>query len=196
MAFEAFDTKKKGAEAELVDQAQAGDKRAMEMLWKKYEPKLHNTVLGILKNEEAAKDVTQDAFVKIWQGISGFKKESSFYTWAYNIAKNTALKYLRKNRRLVFLEDVRESRYAAKAADKYKDPEVSAMIAEDWARLNEAVAGLGKKQRDIINLVLFSDMNYQQIADHLGMPRKTFDSNLFSAKKNLMNRMRQKKAAA
>jgi RNA polymerase sigma-70 factor (ECF subfamily) len=60
---------------------------------------VYNTVLGILQNAEDAEDVTQEAFIQVFESVSSFKGESKFSTWIYRIAVSKALDHIRKKKR-------------------------------------------------------------------------------------------------
>ncbi len=81
----------------LIVAIKNGDKNAFSLLYDKISAPLYTFILRIVKNEDIANDVLQDVFVKIWKNVSSFdSNKSKFFTWAVNIAKNSAIDSLRK----------------------------------------------------------------------------------------------------
>jgi RNA polymerase sigma factor (sigma-70 family) len=74
----------------LVERAQRGDRRAFDLLVLKYQQKIVNLVMRYVRDPTEALDVSQEAFVKAYRALPGFRGESAFYTWLYRIAINTA----------------------------------------------------------------------------------------------------------
>ena len=83
----------------MVELVLAGDNTAYRGLVEKYQERVYTMVYGMLRNREDARDVTQDAFVKAYRNLKGFRLESSFYTWIYRIAMNVAIDLTRKRKR-------------------------------------------------------------------------------------------------
>jgi RNA polymerase sigma-70 factor (ECF subfamily) len=82
----------------LVERYIAGDKDAIEELVIRYQKMVYSIIYRMINDMEEAKDLTQKTFIKAVNGIRGFRKDSSFKTWLYQIAINTSLNHLRKNR--------------------------------------------------------------------------------------------------
>ena len=86
----------KETDQQLVARVQAGDKRAFDLLVRKYQHKIAALVSRYIKDSHEVLDVTQEAFIKAYRAIGNFRSESAFYTWLYRIAINTAKNYLPK----------------------------------------------------------------------------------------------------
>jgi RNA polymerase sigma-70 factor (ECF subfamily) len=100
---------KQTADAELVKRAQAGDKRAFDLLVLKYQYKIIGLIGRYVKDSHEVMDVSQDAFIKAYRALDNFRGESQFYTWLYRIAINTAKNYLLAKARRPFDVDVASS---------------------------------------------------------------------------------------
>ena len=91
-------TKKKISNKEidlsLVRRAKKGDYRAFDLLVLKYQSRVIATAFKYVKEKQLAEDIAQEAFIKSYKSIDSFREESSFYTWVYRIAVNTAKNYL------------------------------------------------------------------------------------------------------
>ncbi|MBI5040366.1 MAG: sigma-70 family RNA polymerase sigma factor, partial [Gammaproteobacteria bacterium] len=84
----------------LVERVQQGDKRAFDLLVRKYQNKIVHLVTRYLHDPSEAQDVAQEAFIKAYRALPSFRGDSAFYTWLYRIAINTAKNYLvAQNRR-------------------------------------------------------------------------------------------------
>ena len=79
---------------ELVARAQRGDKRAFELLVEKYQRKFARLLSRFVRDPSEVEDVTQEAFIKAYRALPGFRGDSAFYTWLYRIGINTAKNYL------------------------------------------------------------------------------------------------------
>lgn len=79
----------------LVRAAGSGDMRAFEALYRRHSRRIHAVLLRLCGNEARAQDLVQDAFVRAWQALPGFRFESAFSTWLHRLAVNTALMELR-----------------------------------------------------------------------------------------------------
>jgi RNA polymerase sigma-70 factor (ECF subfamily) len=79
---------------QLVERAQRGDKHAFELLVAKYQRKLARLLSRFIRDAAEIEDVTQEAFIKAYRALPGFRGESAFYTWLYRIGINTAKNYL------------------------------------------------------------------------------------------------------
>src|ERR1700722_19452056 len=83
----------------LVRRAVAGETRAFEALYREHVGRMYGTILRLVGMDRArAEELTQEAFVRAWQKLSGFRHESKFSTWLYRLGVNTALMYLRSRR--------------------------------------------------------------------------------------------------
>src|SRR5665647_415058 len=84
---------------QLVERVQRGDKHAFDLLVTKYQRKLGRLISRFVRDPAEAEDVTQDAFIKAYRALPGFRGESAFYTWLYRIGINTAKNHLLANKR-------------------------------------------------------------------------------------------------
>ena len=82
---------------QLVERVQRGDKHAFDLLVAKYQRKLGRLISRFVRDTGEAEDVTQEAFIKAYRALPGFRGDSAFYTWLYRIGINTAKNYLLSN---------------------------------------------------------------------------------------------------
>ena len=83
----------------LVQRVRSGDQRAFKSLVERYQRKVYSVALGMLKDKEEARDVAQEAFIKVYKYLDHFKGDSSFYTWIYRITVNISIDVMRKRGR-------------------------------------------------------------------------------------------------
>jgi RNA polymerase sigma-70 factor (ECF subfamily) len=83
-------------ERTLIERAQAGDRQAFDELVRRYDRAVLRLATNVLRTPEDARDVYQDAFLKIYKNISRFRFECSFYTWVYRVVTNSCLDHIRR----------------------------------------------------------------------------------------------------
>ncbi len=151
-------------DAELVRSALDGDRRAVEVLVERHHPVVFRFLLGFLKDEDRAADVTQDTFIKALERLSAFRGDSAFRTWLLAIARNEALGSLRSagRRREGGLQDAEE------LPDRGLPPDASAVQGDELRRVREAVARLPEKQRLSVELRLFEGLSFREVAEATG----------------------------
>ena len=184
----------------LVEKARHGDLSAFDALVVRHREKLFAMIRGMVNSEADAWDLSQDAFVKAWSALSGFKGDSGFYTWLYRIARNVVYDWLRKLRNratiLQFETTAGEAPevFAAEDAPTVPKAEESpdrALERADLRRiLNEALAKLSDEHREVIWLREIEGLSYPEIAERAGCSQGTVMSRLFYARKKLQELLR------
>jgi RNA polymerase sigma-70 factor (ECF subfamily) len=147
-------------DAELVEQARAGDREALNLLLSRHLDAVYDTTYRILGDRDAAQDAAQDAFVSAVRALDSFRGDASFRTWLLRIAMNAARSSGRRagRRRETSLDVVGERPGSA------PDPEERATVAEEVARAEAALAELPEKQRLAVTLRL-QGLSHREIAD-------------------------------
>lgn len=143
---------------EIVQRHESGDAKAFDELVKRHEAPLRRLVLRYVKNEEDAKDVTQQAFVRSFEKLASFRRDASFKTWLYRIAINLALNHLRglpKEDELPFV-DVPTFTHSL-ATSKL-------VAAEVWRNVSSRLESLPPMQRLAVELRLFHDLSFREVA--------------------------------
>lgn len=177
---------------ELIARCQAGDRRAFEALVRLYQRRAFGIAIGVLRNPEDAMDAAQEAFVKVYRNIAGFKGDSSFYTWLYRIVVNVCIDHIRKSRRA---RSVEYDETFKRGDEAHVDPVVGntrpmhpAFAAENkelHAKLHAALDALSENHRAIIVLREIEGLSYEEIADTMDCHIGTVMSRLHHARKNL-----------
>jgi RNA polymerase sigma-70 factor (ECF subfamily) len=173
---------------EAVRRVQAGDSEAFEPLVEKYKRKVFRLAHQVLRDQEEALDVAQEAFVKAYRALPAFKGDSAFYTWLFRITMNVALD--RKRQRMARAkslggEDVAPEEWERTASSTEPGPEDVATGVERRERIKSALDSLSEPHRNIIILSDIEGLQYREIAEVLGIPMGTVMSRLHHARKRL-----------
>jgi RNA polymerase sigma-70 factor, ECF subfamily len=176
----------------LVKRVRSGDQRAFKTLVERYQRKVYAVALGMLKNREDARDVSQEAFVKVYKYLEHFKGDSSFYTWLYRITVNLCIDVIRKkgggsgHDPVEFddslAHDTSEARIGALGSRLGTNPQKSALRRELADKIQEALAQVPEKHRAILLLREVEGMSYEELARTLEIPKGTVMSRLFHAR--------------
>jgi RNA polymerase sigma-70 factor, ECF subfamily len=170
-------------DADLVREFRNGNREAFSRLVERYARPLTTLILRMVGDPEEAKDISQTAFLKAYEGLPAFMSASSFKTWLYRIAINAARDSLRK----------RSPHSSPDALDEIAAKEESAgeqlQKARDLRKLREAVAELPEKQRLTLQLRVYESMDYRQIAKTLGGTEAGARGNFFQAIRALKNKL-------
>ena len=173
---------------EAVRRVQAGDTDAFEPLVEKYKRKVFRLAYQVLRDQEEALDTAQEAFVKAFRALPGFKGDSAFYTWLFRITMNVALDRRRQRAartKSLGAGDVPPEEWERTAVSTDPDPEDVATSAERRARIQKGLDSLSEHHRAIIILSDIEGLPYREIAEVLGIPMGTVMSRLHHARKRL-----------
>jgi RNA polymerase sigma-70 factor (ECF subfamily) len=164
-------------ELTLINQLKSRDEGALSTIYDKYSGALYGVIIRMCRNEALAQDLLQETFVKIWQKSASYDPEKGrFYTWAYRIARNTALNSIRNRPELIQNQDL--SVYMNKEDDQ-DNPEI------DVLRLNGTLKQLEAHHQKAIELVYFKGMTHREAHKEMGVPLGTFKSYVRQALTNL-----------
>ncbi len=172
-------------DAQLVKEFRKGDREAFSELVRRHSRPLTMMLIRILKDEEEAKDISQTAFLKAFEGLPRFMMASSFKTWLYSIAINAAKDQLRKRRPVTSL-DTYES-----LPDGAESPGTRLDEARKLRMMREAMESLPEKQRATLQLRLYEEMDYKEIAGILGGTAGGARGNFFQAVRSLKGMLEQ-----
>jgi RNA polymerase sigma-70 factor (ECF subfamily) len=155
----------------LVEAYLKGDKRALEVLIKRYLKAIYNFAYKYVGKEEA-EDVTQEVFLKMWRNLKKFKKGKSFKSWLFKVAKNTCFDFLRKKKRDLALNLENLDILADFAPSLIEEVE-----KENWAeKIKKEIEKLPLKMQKVLNLYYNFGLNFREISEVLGEPVNTIKS--------------------
>lgn len=178
----------------LVERAQRGERRAFDMLVLKYQQKVAGLVSRYIRDSAEVLDVTQDAFLKAYRALPGFRGESAFYTWIYRITINTVKNHLVAQGRRPPGDDVEAE--VAEQMDlggrlrEQATPERELLTEEIAETVQQALDDLPEDLRTAIVLREFEGMSYEEIATAMDCPIGTVRSRIFRAREAIDKRLR------
>ena len=188
------DVSEREVDQALVERAQSGERRAFDILVLKYQQRVANLIGRYTRDNSEVLDVTQDAFLKAYRALPGFRGESAFYTWIYRIAVNTAKNHLMAQGRRPPGDDV-EAEVAEQMDMGFKlrevaTPEAELLSDEIADTVQAALDGLPEDLRTAIVLREFEGMSYEDIAITMDCPIGTVRSRIFRAREAIDKRLR------
>ena len=149
----------------IINLVKKGDSRAFDILVVKYQDRLIYSVYKFCKDLELSQDITQEAFVKAFRNIDKFRGESSFYTWIYRIAINTAKNYFSNKSRgaETYNEDILDTALSDMSLNS-DNPETLLAAEEMKDAVNQAFQNLPDEIRSTLSLREYDGLSYEEIA--------------------------------
>ncbi len=169
-------------------QAQQGELTAYEQLVRRHQQRLFAFIYRIVSNHSDAEELCQQAFVRAWQKLAGFKGKSSFKTWLYQIAINLTLNFKTRTRKTEQLNELQP-------ADPATEPETVYHRRQREELIQQALLQLPLDQRTALVLKVYENLSYNEIARVMGRSVRAVDSLLVRARtrlKALLEPARQK----
>jgi RNA polymerase sigma-70 factor (ECF subfamily) len=175
------------SDAGLVARARQGDEDAFEQLVRRHQRYAYNLAYRVLGDCTEAEDVTQEAFVRAWRGLPGFRGQARFTTWLYRIVHNLCLNRLPGlQRELLQTEPLEEV-----LVNPVPSPPDLFEMRERMAFLHAELDRLPEKYRLVLTLRYLQNLAYDEIAVALGLPMGTVKTHIHRARRLLTERLRQ-----
>ncbi len=156
---------------ELFINVTKGDVNDFDQLVERYMKKAYYFAYGYVGDEEAARDISQDAFVKIFKERNRFNPDYKFSTWFFTVLRNLCLNYIRRRDLHPYVRLENKGVYKESADSKID--------------VAEALKQLSDRDRELLTLKYFDGFSYEEIAELMGIPVGSVMSGLFYAKKNM-----------
>ena len=173
----------------IVQQVLEGNTNAFEELVLEYEKKVYNVALRILGNSEDAADMTQEAFIKAFNSLSGFRGDSKFSVWLTRIVSNLCLDFLRSRSRRptvsLSVEDDEGDDVQLDIADVSQSPELLLVRSLTRESVRRGLKALPEDYREILLLREIQGLSYDEIAEALNIEVGTVKSRIFRGRKKL-----------
>lgn len=173
---------------ECVLRAQRGEGRAFSELVTRYQDRVYRFLLRLTRSQDDALDLTQDTFMRAYQGIDRWRPDALFRTWLFRIARNVAFDRLRRDKRVEFVELDEE----LDVADPAAGPEAVVETAQRYRLLEASLERLPAEHREILLLREIEEMSYDDIAQVLDLHIGTVKSRLARARAALLERMQSR----
>ncbi|MDT5062279.1 MAG: hypothetical protein QOH63_2738 [Acidobacteriota bacterium] len=172
------------ADCELVTRAVAGREDSFEELVRRYQRPIAAYVYRMVGNYEAALDLTQEVFIKVYNSLGRYRSEFKFSTWIYKIAHNSAVDHLRRHstREQSLLNEFDGEQRELPIESRRISPEQEYAGKERRAEIEQVVRGLPAAYRELILLRHSHDLSYDEIAEVTGLPLGTVKNRLFRAR--------------
>ena len=170
-------------EDELVAALRTRSQKAYSILYDNYAPTLLGIICKVVKNSDDAENLLQDTFVKVWKNIESYDAgKGRLFTWLLNIARNTAINFLRSQR------SIEQTDIQTLADGVYTERNtITDAINVGHIGITDTVARLDPKLRQIIDLIYFEGYTQQEVADNLKMPLGTVKTRTRMALQQLKN---------
>ena len=173
------------ADRELIASSLAGREDGFEELVRRYQRPITAYVYRMTNDYDAALDVTQEIFIKVYNSLARYKTEYKFSTWLYKIARNAAIDYLRRNNHgdvQLEIEMGDEETFERPLESHNPTPEQERERSEWRAEIQSVVQKLPAAYRDLILLRHSQDLSYDEIAEITNLPLGTVKNRLFRAR--------------
>jgi RNA polymerase sigma-70 factor (ECF subfamily) len=179
----------------LVRAAQRGDRAAFRALVERYQRRVYQLAVSMLKDPDDAMDIVQETFVRVHRYLPSFKGDSSFFTWTYRIAANLCLDASRKKGRGERVEidefDADIEAHMDPPSAAFAGPQHAALNEELKEKIDEALQGLSENHRAILLLRELDGLSYEELAKVLGIRKGTVMSRLFHARLKMQRKLRE-----
>ena len=168
-------------DSQTISKAISGDPEALALLVNEYKDIAFNLALGIVKNKENAKDITQDSFLKVLENIKGFRNESKFSTWLYKIVYNQSMQFIQKTNSINFsdINSVKDNDFindVSNGEDKYLE-------------LYQTIDQLEDNERIVVKLFYLAGKSIKDINSISGLSISNIKVILYRARKRLNKKL-------
>lgn len=170
------------ADSELVQSALAGRESGFEELVRRYQRPIAAYVYRMVGDYDAALDLTQEVFIKVYASLSRYRPEFKFSTWIYKIAHNAAIDHLRRHATREAVAISETDRAETTVESRRLSPEQESERTERCAEIETVVQMLPAPYRELILLRHSQDLSYEEIAEVTGLPLGTVKNRLFRAR--------------
>lgn len=183
-------------EQELVKALILGQESAYKTVVNNYQLNVYNTCIGILNDEDAAKDISQEVFIELFQSVNKFRGDSKLSTWLYRIAINKSLNYIRDNKKhsvvksiqRFFSSNEREENIEIQDFSNISPIELFEQKDHNKA-LQKAIEKLPANQKTAFVLKNYDDLSYKQITEIMELSMSSVESLIHRARKSLQKEL-------
>jgi RNA polymerase sigma-70 factor (ECF subfamily) len=175
------DTVEPTPEEALVSRAARGDEQAFAVLVNRYKGMMYSMAYRLVRDSGKAEDAAQNAFIKAWAALPGFRGQSKFSSWLYRICYNTCISELRRKRPEVELDEAMEVGVSG-PAEEFRTRDIRAVVEDEVSRLPE-------QYRAVVTLYHLNGMSYEEIAQATRKPMGTVKANIHRARAVLRSRL-------
>ena len=171
-------------EFELLNKVASGDEEAFKQLYERINEGLFFFICRFLKDKERVEDIQVEVFTEVWRSAKKFKGNSKVKTWIFGIARNLALNELRRNKRHLNTDD-----FPYPSDDNPSDSEL--IDKDKKVMIKNGLLKISVKHQEILDLVFFHEMNYQEVSEVLNISINTVKTRVFYAKDALRKTLKR-----
>jgi RNA polymerase sigma-70 factor (ECF subfamily) len=170
-----------------------GDRQAFDRLYERYDGRIRSFVFRFVGDREAAEDLTQEVFLKVYRNPRSFDPRGRFVTWIFAVARNACIDFLRLKKLPLAASNPGDDGECTldPAAPEWHAPEESVLLKELEERMNEILATLSTKLREVFVLCAVQGLSYEEAAAVIGCPVKTVSSRLSRAREQFFQGFRR-----
>ena len=169
-----------GSDQALVRAIAGGDRRAMQVFYRRHNVRVYRFVLRLTNDATLAEDVVGEVFFAVWRQAADFKSRSQVSTWLLAIARNKALSALSRRRDEQLSDDV-----ADLIADPADDAETMIEHQDRSAMIRKCLSQLSSDHREVIDLVYYHEKSVEEVAEIIHAPANTVKTRMFYARKHM-----------
>jgi RNA polymerase sigma-70 factor (ECF subfamily) len=164
----------------LIGAIAAGDRRAMQTLYARYNVRIYRFVLRLINDSSLAEDLVSEVFLDVWRAAEGFKVKSRVSTWMLAIARHKALSALRRRS-----DEQLDEEAATAIADPADDAETIVDSRDRSAVVRHCLSQLSTLHREVLDLVYYHEKSVDEVAEIVGAPANTVETRMFYARKRM-----------
>ncbi len=181
------------SDVRLVHRIVAGEKTAFNSLMEKYQEMVYFFILRYIHDESLAYDLTQETFIKVYTKAASFNKKYRFKTWLYQIALNLCRDHSRKHALKTFfsLSNPKQHKDVINSVTDKRSTEQDYEQSSEVEILREAIAELPHKLKTALILFALEEKNQSECAEILGVSKKTVETRVYRAKKQLEKNLKK-----
>jgi RNA polymerase sigma-70 factor (ECF subfamily) len=178
------------ADFNIIDKVLGGDVQAFSKLVEQYQNMVYTLAFRLMNNAQEAEELAQDTFVKAYNGLAKFKKESKFSSWLYTICYRSGLNLLKKKKSGIRSEELGDYHQNI----NYTGDDALQVITkrEKHATVNQSLEILSPEDKYIVQLYYYEEMSIKEIADIVELSETNIKSKLFRSRKALYEILKDK----